>query len=450
MPGTTHIIDAPLAPGRFPILGHLPKLAAHRLEFLQELRSGGDIVRIQLGRRSMYVLNSPEAIYQVLVAQSRHFGKGLLFDRARPFVGNGIITSDGEFHRRQRRALQPAFHPDRIAEYTGALADAARRQIDSWCTGRIMAMDREMRRLASAMLLAALFPSGTGAAANQTVEDIGERVSGHLDVLVRGTLRATLLPSALAALPTRGRRRFLTAAAGLRRLADSAVQQARHSPGLQNGMLALMLTAPGGMSDQQARDELLAILIAGVETTSTTLAWALYALGRHPEIAELVSREAHATESGVIDPTALPYTRRFLQEVLRLHQPNWILMRRALDSVRICSIELPAGAEVIYSAATLHRDPVYFPDPLRFDPDRWLTRPEKDLPRCAYIPFAVGNRKCIGDSFAWAEMMVAITTIMSRWQLHPSSGHTVRAVADAQIHPDGLPMFVTSREGLVG
>src|SRR6266566_789210 len=179
MPGTTHIIDAPLAPGRVPILGHLPKLAAHRLEFLQELRSGGDIVRIQLGRRSMYVLNSPEAIYQVLVAQSRHFGKGLLFDRARPFVGNGIITSDGEFHRRQRRALQPAFHPDRIAEYTGALADAARRQIDSWCTGRIMAMDREMRRLASAMLLAALFPSGTGAAANQTVEDIGERSSPY-------------------------------------------------------------------------------------------------------------------------------------------------------------------------------------------------------------------------------------------------------------------------------
>jgi cytochrome P450 len=444
MPGTTPIIDAPLAPGRVPILGHLPKLAAQRLEFLQELRSGADIVRIQLGRRPMYVLNSPEAIYEVLVAQSRHFGKGLLFDRARPFVGNGIITSDGEFHRRQRRALQPAFHPERIEAYTGTLVDAARAQIDSWCPGTIIAMDREMRRLASAMLVTALFGPDSSGAANQTVESIGERVSGHLDVLVRGTLRATLLPSTLAALPSRGQRRFLTAAADLRRLADSDVQHARHNPGLQTGMLALMLAAPGGMSDQQARDELLSILIAGVETTSTTLAWAMYALGRYPEIAELVSREAHAVESGVADPTALPYTRRFLQEVLRLHQPNWILMRRALDTVRICSIELPAGAEIIYSAAALHRDPVYFPDPLRFDPDRWVTRTEKDLPRCAYIPFAIGNRKCIGDSFAWAEMIAAITTIMSRWRLHPSSGHTVRAVADAQIHPDALPMFVTS------
>src|SRR5260370_21258196 len=158
------MIDAPLAPGRVPIRGHLPKLAGRRLEFLQELRSGGDIVRIQLGRRLMDVLNSPEAIYQLLVAQSRHFGKGLLFDRARPYLGNGIVTSDGEFHRRQRRVLQPAFHSDRIAEYTSVFADAARRQIDSWCTGRIMAMDREMRRLAAAMLVAALVPSGTGSA----------------------------------------------------------------------------------------------------------------------------------------------------------------------------------------------------------------------------------------------------------------------------------------------
>ncbi len=198
------------------------------------------------------------------------------------------------------------------------------------------------------------------------------------------------------------------------------------------------------MSDQEASDELLTMLLAGVETTSTCLAWALYALGRSPEIAELVSSEARAIDPAVTDPTAMPYTGRFLREVLRLYQPNWIFMRRASEPVRICSVDLPTGAEVIYSAATLHRDPMYFPDPLRFDPDRWLTRQEKDLARCAYVPFGAGNRKCIADSFAWAEMRVAIATIAARWRLHAAPGHVVRAVADAQIHPDALPMFVTA------
>jgi cytochrome P450 len=442
--GTENVIDAPMAPGGVPVLGHLPKLAARRVEFLQDLRGfGHDVVRIQLASKPVYVLNSPDAIYEVLVAQSRRFSKGLLFDRTRPLLGNGIVTSDGAFHRRQRRALRPAFHSERIAQYSRTLVEVARAHVDGWRPRQVMAMDREMRRLAAAMLVATLFPPGADPTASLTVRDIGDRVSDHIGLLIRGVLRATLLPSPLAAVPTPGRRRFLAAAKALRQLADSAIQQARQDPELLNGMLALMLASPEAMSDQEASDELLTMLLAGVETTSTCLAWALYALGQNPEIAELVSSEARAADPAVIDPAAMPCTERFLHEVLRLYQPNWIFMRRASEPVRICSVDLPSGAEIIYSAATLHRDPAYFPDPLRFDPDRWLACQEKDLPRCTYLPFGAGNRKCIADSFAWAEMRVATATITALWRLHPAPGHIVSAVADAQIHPDALPMFVT-------
>jgi cytochrome P450 len=444
----TGAVGVPLAPGRIPLVGHLPRLLRDRATFLQELRGSGDIVEMQLGRRSFFVLNSAEAIHDVLVVLSMRFSKGMLFDRVRPYMGNGIATSDGPFHLRQRRAMQPAFHREQIARYSRSFVDIAQARVGSWATGGVMAMDREMRALATSMLIPTLFPSATGSATGQAIEDMGERISADIGVLVRGVLRATILPPMLAAVPTPGRRRFLTSAADLRRLAESAIRQARGGPE-DHGVLALMLAygqgGSGGMSDQEARDELLTLLVAGIETTSTTLSWAVHVLAQNSQMADRMCDEARAAEPGVVTSAALPYTSRFLQEVLRLHQPLWFMGRRALETVRVGQFELPRGAEVIYSAATLHRDSTYFPDPLRFDPDRWLKQPEKSLPRSAYLPFGSGNRKCIGDGFAWAEMLAVLSAIASHWHLHPAPGHTVRAVADAQIHPDSLPMSVTPR-----
>lgn len=438
----------PLAPGRIPLVGHLPRMVRDRVTFLQELRGFADVVELRLGRRSFFVLNSPEAIYDVLVVQGAKFSKGMLFDRVRPYMGNGIATSDGLVHLRQRRAMQPAFHREQITRYAKSFVDIAQARVAAWPAGRVMAMDREMRALAIAMLIPALFPSATDSATGQAFEDLGKHIGEDLGVLVRGVLRATILPPVLAAAPTPGRRKFLTSAAALRRLADSAVRQARSSPE-DHGVLALMLASggegSGGMSDQEARDELLTLLVAGIETTGTTLSWALHVLAQNPRMADRVCDEARAAEPGVITSAALPYTGRFIQEVLRLHQPLWFMGRRALETVRLGRFELPRGAEVIYSAATLHRDLAYFPDPLRFDPDRWLKQPEKSLPRSTYLPFGSGNRKCIGDGFACAEMLTAVSVITQRWHLHPARGHRVRAVADAQIHPDALPMSVTPR-----
>jgi cytochrome P450 len=434
----------PLAPGGAPVVGHLLGLARGRAVFLQRLRGCGDVVEIRLGRRPFSVLNSPEVLHDVLVRQSGKFSKGMLFDRVRPYLGNGLATSDGAFHLRQRRALQPAFHRERVAEYARMFAEVAAARVGGWPTGRAIAMDQEMSTLAVAMMLPALFPTGEGSRAGQAIGDLGARVSAELGILVRGVLRSTILPPVLAALPTPARRRFLASAATLRQLADAAVRQARDSPE-SGGALALMLAQGDGMSDEEARDELLTLLVAGVETTATTLSWALYVLSRNPGMADRMHHEARAAGPGAITPAELPYTVRFLHEVLRLYQPLWFMGRRALETVRVGPYEFPAGAEVVYSAATLHRDPALFPDPLRFDPDRWLSRPEKSLPRAAYLPFGAGNRKCIGDGFAWAEMLAVLSTVTTLWRLRPVPGHRVRAVADAQIRPDALPVYVTRR-----
>lgn len=451
----TDSVAAPVAPGRIPLLGHLPQLAVKRVEFLQSVRAQGGIVRIFLGNRPVFVLNSPEAVHDVLLTQSRKFGKGLLFDVARPFIGNGIITSERDFHIRQRRALQPAFHRDSIAACVGTMTDIAEEQVSAWRPGQVIAMDLVLRRMMTAMLVATLFSTERpeGAAA---VAELGERVAEHLTTVMRGVFVGTLLPAPIASSPALGHRRYLAAAAALRELADTAVRQARRAEqarqtgqdGQGGDLLSIMFAdtpgKPGGMTDLEARDELLSLLMAGAETTSTTLAWALHELGRRPELTARMKAECDALPVGALPGAAtLPFTDRFLREVLRLHQPSWLLMRRALEPVRVCGVDLPQGAELIYSALTMHRDPAYYPEPLRFDPDRWLERPEKDLPPGAYVPFALGNRKCIGDHFAMTEMLVVLRVIVSRWCPRPVAGRRVRPVVHALIRPDALPMRVS-------
>ncbi|MGW1176305.1 cytochrome P450 [Kitasatospora sp. NPDC002543] len=450
MRSTTAPAAAPVAPGRVPLLGHLPQLAVRRVEFLQSIRTRGDIVRIFLGNRPVFVLNSPEAVHDVLLTQSRKFGKGLLFDVARPFIGNGIITSEREFHIRQRRALQPAFHRDSIAACVGTMTGIAEEQVASWRPGETIAMDLVLRRMMTAMLVATLFSTERpdGAAA---VAELGERVAEHLATVMRGVFVGTLLPAPIASSPALGHRGYLAAAEALRDLADTAVRQAREagSEGRNGGdLLSIMFAGtpgkPEGMTDLEARDELLSLLMAGAETTSTTLAWALHELGRRPELTARMRTECDALPAGALPGAAtLPFTDRFLREVLRLHQPSWLLMRRALEPVRVRGVDLPKGAELIYSALTMHRDPAYYPDPMRFDPDRWLDRTERDLPPGAYVPFALGNRRCIGDHFAMTEMLVVLRSIVSRWRPRPAAGHRVRPVVHALIRPNALPMRVS-------
>ncbi|MEU6368628.1 cytochrome P450 [Streptomyces sp. NPDC046931] len=438
--------SAPVAVGRCPVLGHLPRLAASRSRFFASLRDQGEVVQVFLGGWPAFVLTSPEAVHEGLTEKSRNLGKGLLFQTARPFMGNGIALSEGAFHRRQRRILQPGFHRDRMPAYAATMAALAEATAEGWRPGSVVRLDEEMRSLAAKVIIHALFSSSHDIPPD--LAEMGERVPSYLHVLTKGMFLHTLLPAPVASLPTRGRRRFFAAAATLRGLAERAVHHARLHAG-EGDLLSLMVGHADGatpaMTDEQARDELLTLLIAGAETTATTLSWALHVLSTDPRAQDRIGAEAHAVGIATEPCAATPYTDRFLTEVLRLYQPNWLMMRRTTRPTTIRSVPLPEGTELILSAAALHRDPAAFPDPLRFDPDRWLHRTERDLPRGAYIPFGAGNRKCIGDTFAWHEMRITLAAIMARWRLHPVPRHRVRAVEHVQIRPNALPLLVTRR-----
>ncbi|WP_329052948.1 cytochrome P450 [Amycolatopsis sp. NBC_01488] len=442
---TTRPADAPVvcaARRRLPLLGHTLWLALRRVDYLQALRACGDAVLIHLGPLPVYVLNSPELIHRMLVEHAGKFSKGLLFDRARPYFGDGLLTSSGSFHMRQRRLVQPAFHRDAVYGHTAAMANAVNRHIDQWRDGQVIAVERETRALATSIIVETLFDTDDSM-------QLAELVERSLPEFIAGVGRRTLLPSALTRLPIPGTRRFDAAGADLRRTTLRFVAQHRRDGGnLVSRLLAARDHTGRGMTDDEAVDEVITLLIAGIETSATTLAWAYHELGHHPQLRDRLHHEVDTVLAGrrvtAADLPRLRFNRALLYEILRLHHPTWLLMRRAQEDADLGGVLIPAGAEALYSPTTLHRDPNLYADPLRLDPDRWLPDPPP-LPRCSFIPFGAGNRKCVGETFAWSEMSLILATVAARWQLDPCSGTKVKTIVDGIVRPGHLPMTVRSR-----
>jgi cytochrome P450 len=436
---------APVAPGRLWGLGHvLPLIRASRLDYLQSLRRYSEAVRIYLGPNEAYVLNSPELIHRMLVVEAGKFSKGLIFERARPYFGNGILTSNGQFHKRQRRLVQPAFHRDNINRYTTLMCDSADQLAESWRAGQVVAVEQEMHKLATMIIARTLF-SGEDAAR------LAALVKESLPQFVAGVSRRTLMPTALYKLPTPRNRQFDALAVQLRTTTWNLVARYKAEGKDHGDVVSTLLAARDDitgtqMTEDQITDEILTLLFAGIETSATTLTWAYYELGRRPDLRDRLHHEIDTVLAG--SPVSgenileLRFTEAFMREILRMYSPIWLLMRRALEPVTLGSTRIPAGAEVIFSPTTLHRDPQLYPDPLRFDPDRWLANETQRLPRCSFIPFGTGNRKCIGESFAWNELQAVLATIGKRWQLKPISKEKIKPAADGVMHIRHLPMIV--------
>lgn len=366
--------------------------------FLQELRRCGDVVAFDLGPRRFHLVNPPELIRRVLVTDAHHFQRGEVFATARELLGDGLATADEPVHMRQRRVMQPAFHHARITAYT----DLMRAEVAAFSVapGVPVALDRELQRLTFTITARALFRTGP---VDEVLRSLGPVLNGI-------TLRA-MIPF-YSRLPGR---KFTEALRRLTSAVDEVIASYRAS-GADHGDLLSMLVAV--MGDDETRTQVMNVLMAGTETTATTLSWLFYELARHP-----------AVRDGLGDPA---YVDRVLHETLRLHTPIWLLTRRVCTPIQLGEMSLEPGAEVMVSLPTLHRDPALFPDPLRFDPDRWLTTSP------AFIPFGAGRHKCIGDGFAWAAMTAAVTGLCSRWRFPLAPGHEVREVARAFLRPNAL------------
>ncbi|RSM76749.1 cytochrome P450 [Kibdelosporangium aridum] len=438
-------MPVPVAPGRWPVLGHTPAMLRHRFGFTAGLPKHGDVVKIYLGTMPTYFVTSPELTYQVLVTDGAKFSKGAMFDKFRPYLGNGLLLSSGAFHLRQRRLIQPAFHHERITGYAEMMIGAVNDLVETWRPSVVRQIDEDMQGLAVTVVGKTLFSTELGQAA------IEEARRSIFVVIKQGMIRA-LSPSFLEKLPVPGNREFDQAIARMKAVVFKVIADWR-AEGVDHGdLLSTLLLAHdeagAGMSDQQVYDEVLTMLTAGIETTALALAWLLHEIAKNPAVERKLFDEIDTVLDGrplsVTDIPKLIYTHQVVNEVLRMY-PVWILMRRATSEVSLGGVQIRPGSEVTVSPHMLHFDSRFFTDPHRFDPDRWSPDRARNVPRGAFIPFGAGVRQCMGNTFAQTEIVIAAATVLSRWRLLPVPDQPVKVKFTSAAYPNRMPMIPISR-----
>ncbi|WP_285607159.1 cytochrome P450 [Actinokineospora globicatena] len=433
------------APGAWPVLGHAPALMRRPLAFLSSLPDRGPLVEVRLGPLPAYVVTTPELARQVLVTGSQDFERGRLSGKLTRALGSGLATSTGQEHRTQRRMLQPAFSRTAVAACAEPMRAAAESLMSGWTAGQVIDVNQAMDAYSSDVVARSLFGSEVAAPA---AAEFRQSLPG----LLRDMVNRTILPEWWAGLPTPGNRRAARALARVDAAAHAAITAYRAADRDEGDLLSLLIAARdedgSGLGDTQIRDQMITFTLAGVETTSATLAWFFHELAHHPDIERRVLAEID-TVLGTREPTlddlpALTETTHALLESTRLYA-SWIQMRRAIRPVVLDGVELPAGTEVIYSPYLLHHDPRWFPNPEAFDPDRWNPDRADVIPNGAYLAFSAGIHKCIGESFAFLETTMLAAMACQRWRLRPVPGVPVRPVATGVVHPKGLVMTLTPR-----
>ncbi|MFD7667367.1 cytochrome P450 [Streptomyces sp. NPDC059788] len=464
------------APGAAPLLGHALPLWRRPLDFLASLPAHGDLVAIRLGPQRVWLACDPALVQQILMDPRTYDKGGPLYDTMRMVLGNGLVTCPQSAHRRQRRLAQPCFRPSRIADYATVMSAEITAAVGQWRPGRTLDVTDAMLDLSARVTTGVLMSTSLD-------PGIAAEVRGCLATVMRGVLLRAVVPlGPLYKLPTPGNRRFGRALSRLHHIIDHIIAERRGSTADHDDLLATLLeatdddpapdacadgrgpehpTAPPThreaphakepLTDQEAHDQLMTFLVAGIETTALALAWTLHLLATHPE----EERRLHAEVDSVLagrppapgDLPRLGHARRVVTEALRMYPPGWALTRVTTTATTLAGHRLPPGSTVLYSAYVLHQDPVAFPDPQRFDPDRWLPERAGSVPSGAMLPFAAGNRKCIGDHFAMTEAVLALAAIAARWRLRPASARTVRPVPAAVLSPGPLPMVCEPRGG---
>ncbi|MGH9143604.1 MAG: cytochrome P450 [Vicinamibacterales bacterium] len=401
---------------------------ANPLDFFMNLtRTYGDVSSYRMAGEQLFLVNEPRLIRDVLVTHTRNFTKSRGLERSRRLLGRGLLTSEGAVHLRQRRLMQPAFHRDRIAGYGAAMVGYADRMRRTWTDGATLDIAREMNRLTLSIVGKTLFDVDV----EQQAAAVGEALTAVME-----SFWMMMLPFAelLERLPVPKLRRARMARARLDAIIFGMIADRRASGRDHGDLLSTLLSAQdedegGGMTDQQVRDEAMTIFLAGHETTANALTWTWYLLSGAPEVeAKLhdeVSRVLQGRLPGVADLASLPYVERVVTESMRLYPPAWIIGRRAIDEYRLGAFVVPPRSILVMSPYIMHRDSRFYTEAGRFDPDRWTPEFRAALPRFAYFPFGGGPRQCIGESFAWMELILLVATISQQCRLRLVPGHPV-------------------------
>jgi cytochrome P450 len=404
-------------------------------------RRYGRFARLPLPGRSLYLLSDPELIEQVLVSDHASYGKDVFMRRMGiDVLGNGLLTSEGELWRRQRRLIQPAFHQARIAEYADLMVARGAEYLGKLRAGETRDIVRDMMHLTLKVVLRTLLSVQSESIAAE-FSDAFSIIMARYDLGFRSTVRTVW------GLPLPGDARFRRA---VRRVNEIVLEviRARRAEGARAGatdVLQMLLDARDedgrGVTDEQLRDEVLTMFTAGHETTALALAYSFLLLSQHPEAERALSAEL-ASVLGSRAPTLsdlpkLPHTEAVVLEAMRLYPPSYAIGREPIRDAELGGYRVPRGNQIIMSQWVLHRDPETFPEPEAFRPERWLDGLQKRLPRCAYMPFGAGPRKCIGSTFAMIEAPLLLATIAQRFRLRFSvdRGRPLRFLLSVTMRP---------------
>jgi cytochrome P450 len=396
------------------IMGVMREFNRDTLGFIERCRDYGDVVRTRFLWVNAFFLYNPADIETMLTTNARSYRKAQSLRS--PFfhrlVGNGLVTSEGDFWRRQRRLAQPAFHRQRISSYGDIMVQYAQRTIANWQDGEQRDLSRDMTRLTLEIVVKTLF--------NSDVSKDADHVGQILTSLVKPfASQATLKWILDNRLPTPGHRRYFNAVSEIDRIVFRIIAERRASGYDEGDLLSMLLQAQDDdgtrMSDAQLRDEVMTLFLAGHETTALALSWSWYLLALNPEAEKKFHAELDEVLGGrtptVADMPSLKYTEMIAKEAMRLYPPAYAVGREAVEATEIGGFRVPKGTQLFAFQWVTHRDARYFEDPAAFKPERWTSEKSEQLPKYAYFPFGGGPRQCIGNYFAMLEIVLLLATI---------------------------------------
>lgn len=403
---------------------------------IQAQQQYGDIVKLRFGRMDAHLLSRPAYAQHVLQDNNRNYVKGQRLVQSQNLLGNGLLTSEGDFWRKQRRLMQPAFHRQHIHAFGQTMTTATALMLDDWAKrSHPFDVAQEMMQLTLDIVTQTLFSAQLSPADS-------EQVAALMPHLLRSTRKQILQP--LGRFQSLFNRKHSHNIAKLDHIIYRIIAERRTNPTNTSDLLGLLLAAQDEesglrMSDKQLRDEALTIFLAGHETTANLLAWTWMLLSQHPAVREQLYQEVDTVLNGRIPTSAdlpqLTYTRMVIDETLRLYPPAWLLVRTAVNDDTIDDYHIPAGTGVLVSPYLIHHHPCFWPNPEGFDPQRFAPDDTTTRPRYAYIPFGGGPRLCIGNNFALMEATLIIAMVAQRYELNLVSGQRLEPETAITLRP---------------